>query len=276
MTNKRILTIQDISCVGQCSMTVALPVLSAWGLETCVLPTEVLSTHTGFGKPVVVHLDDALGQIWRHWQTHQITFDAIHTGYLGSTAAVQAAIDILDRFLAPGGICIADPAMADNGRIYGGLEDGYAKAVGALCRRADVILPNWTEASILAGVPYQEDTGEETVRRTLEQIGHPCIVLTGLPSGQNEMEMILKEHGNYSVFRHSRVEGRFSGTGDLFAACFTGALMKGFPKDKAVALAGELTSHCVRNTAADPAHWYGLRFESILPEICNLSLLGRE
>jgi len=270
MNNRRVLTIQDISCVGQCSMTVALPVLSAWGLETCVLPTAILSTHTGgFGRPAVVHLDNDLEKIWRHWQENQIIFDAILTGYLGTTAAVQAAADILDRFLAPGGISIVDPAMADNGRMYAGLDETYARAVGALCRRADVILPNWTEASILAGVPYQEETWEETVRTVLEQLNHPCIVLTGLPTGQNDIEVILKERGVYSSFRHSRVDGHFSGTGDLFAACFTGALLHGADKREAMRLAGSLTSCCVQITAAAPAHWYGLRFEAILPRICG-------
>jgi len=272
MNNRRVLTIQDISCVGQCSMTIALPVLSAWGLETCVLPTAVLSTHTGgFGKPVVVHLDDTLEKIWRHWQENQITFDAILTGYLGTTAAAQAAADILERFLAPGGISIVDPAMADNGRMYAGLDETYARAVGALCRRADVILPNWTEASILSGVPYRETAEEESIRQTLEQLGHPCVILTGLPAGEHELMISVRERGTYSSFRHRRVEGHFSGTGDLFAACFTGALMRGMDKGEAAQLAGELTSSCVQYTAADPAHWYGLRFESILPRICQLA-----
>ena len=272
MKNMRILTIQDISCVGQCSMTVALPVLSAWGLETCVLPTAVLSTHTGgFGTPVVVRLDTSMEKIWRHWQENQITFDAILTGYLGTAAAAHAAADILDRFLSPGGISIVDPAMADNGRMYMGLDESYAQAVGALCRRADVILPNWTEAAILSGVPYHGVAGREEVRQTLERLAHPCVILTGLPAGEDEMEVVVKERGMYSFFRHRRIEGRFSGTGDLFAACFTGALMQGMDKREAAKLAGFLTSCCVKNTASDPAHWYGLRFESILPQICQFA-----
>ena len=156
MAYKRILTIQDISCVGQCSMTVALPILSACGHETCILPTALLSTHTGgFGKPVVVHFDDVLDGMWRHWQENSIAFDAILVGYLGSVEAVKTAGKIMDTMLAPGGISIVDPAVADHGKRYSGLSEEYARAMEGLCRRADIILPNVTEAAMFTGIPYR-------------------------------------------------------------------------------------------------------------------------
>ena len=155
---RRVLTMQDISCVGQCSTTVALPILSACGLEACILPTALLSTHTGgFGKPAVVHFDGALTDIWHHWQENGITFDAILVGYLGSLAAVKAAGEIIDRLLAPGGVAIVDPAMADNGKLYSGFDEDYVRAIGSLAGKADIILPNVTEAAILSGLPYQEN-----------------------------------------------------------------------------------------------------------------------
>ena len=118
MAYKKILTIQDISCVGQCSMTVALPVLSACGHETCILPTALLSTHTGgFGKPAVVHFDGALDSMWNHWREQNITFDAILVGYLGSVGAVETTCRIMDELLTPGGVAIVDPAMADHGKL---------------------------------------------------------------------------------------------------------------------------------------------------------------
>ena len=150
MAYKRILTIQDISCVGQCSMTVAMPILSACGHETCILPTAVLSTHTGgFGKPVVQHLE--VDGMWKHWKEQGITFDAILVGYLGSIAAIEMVSEILDKMLAPGGISIVDPAMADHGKRYSGLSEEYAREMEALCRRADIILPNVTEAAMFTG-----------------------------------------------------------------------------------------------------------------------------
>ena len=127
MNCKRILTIQDISCVGQCSMTVAMPILSACGHETCILPTAVLSTHTGgFGKPAVAHLDGILEAMWKHWKENDIAFDAIYTGYLGSVAAVETAMALSEKMLAPGGVLIVDPAMADHGKRYSGLDEAYA------------------------------------------------------------------------------------------------------------------------------------------------------
>ena len=148
---RRVLTMQDISCVGQCSTTVALPILSACGLEACILPTALLSTHTGgFGKPAVGHFDGALTDIWHHWQENGITFDAILVGYLGSLEAVKAAGEIIDRLLAPGGVAIVDPAMADNGKLYSGFDEDYVRAIGSLAGKADIILPNVTEAAIFA------------------------------------------------------------------------------------------------------------------------------
>ena len=133
MGYKRTLVIQDISCVGQCSMTVALPILSVCGHETCILPTALLSTHTGgFGKPAVVHFDDALEGMWRHWKENGITFDAILVGYLGSVAAVGTAGRIIDNLLAPDGIAIVDPAFGDHGRWYSGLTREYAQAAGRI------------------------------------------------------------------------------------------------------------------------------------------------
>lgn len=253
-------------------MTVALPVLSAWGHETCVLPTAVLSTHTGgFGTPEIVHFDGELKKIWRHWQQNGITFDAILTGYLGSVAAVDAAADIVDRLLAPGGICLVDPAMADHGRMYSGLNEAYAQAVGALCRRADIILPNITEAAILTGTPWQKDWDGETIRQMLSKLQHPCVILTGGKPSEREMENYLWKQRRLYSFRHPCVPGSFSGTGDLFAACFTGALLHGLDIGKALEIAGELTEKCAQNTANHPAHWYGIRFETILPDICGVS-----
>ena len=142
MSYKRILTIQDISCVGQCSLTVALPVLSACGHETCVLPTALLSTHTGgFGKPAVVPLSNTLPEIVEHWKENGITFDLILTGYLGSVSAIQTAMRVMDTMLSPGGLCVVDPAMADHGRLYSGFDGEDVREMKMLCDRAHVILP---------------------------------------------------------------------------------------------------------------------------------------
>ncbi len=271
MAYKRILTIQDISCVGQCSMTVAMPILSACGHETCILPTALLSTHTGgFGRPAVLHLDDALGDIWRHWKEQGITFDAILTGYLGSVTAIETAAQIIGTLLAPGGVSIVDPAMADHGKLYSGFDETYARAMEKLCRRADIILPNITEAAMLSGIPYREDLSEDYVAELLDALDHKCVVLTGVGFRPEETGIVIREGERRQHYRHSRVDRSYHGTGDIFAACFTGALMQEKPLYEAVKIAGDFTRQCIENTYSAPAHWYGVKFETALPELIRI------
>jgi len=271
MAYKRILTIQDISCVGQCSMTVALPILSACGHETCILPTAVLSTHTGgFGKPAVTHLADNLDAMWHHWQENDITFDAVLVGYLGSTAAVKAAGEIMDKLLAPGGISIVDPAMADHGKRYSGLSGEYAEEMEALCRRADILVPNVTEAAMFARMPYEAQPEESYIRLLLEKLEHPNVILTGVGYEEGQTGVIVYKDGQLWHYTHSRIGKNCSGTGDIFAACFTGALMQGREQRDAVKIAADFVCRSIEETVKAPAHWYGVKFEAALPELIRL------
>ena len=155
---KKILTIQDISCVGQCSLTVALPILSACGVETCVLPSAVLSTHTaGFTGFTVRDLSDDMPAIKNHWLKEGIRFDAIYTGYLGSTQQIDYVADIFAETAAEGCVKVVDPAMADNGKLYPAFDEVYVEGMKGLCAKADYVLPNITEACFLAGVEYRTE-----------------------------------------------------------------------------------------------------------------------
>ena len=271
MAYKRILTIQDISCVGQCSMTVAMPILSACGHETCILPTAVLSTHTGgFGKPAVVHLGDYADTMWRHWQEQGITFDAILVGYLGSISAVETAGKILDALLAPGGVSIVDPAMADHGKRYSGLSEEYASAMETLCRRADIMLPNVTEAAMMAGIPYREDLDEDYIRMLLERLDHPRVVLTGVGYTKGQTGVLVKSGDILFHYTHPKLGQSYHGTGDMFAASFTGALMQEKTLEESVRIAADFTCQCIANTARNPAHWYGVKFETALPDLMRM------
>lgn len=265
MSYKRILTIQDISCVGQCSMTVALPVLSAWGLETCVLPTAVLSTHTGgFGQPVVTHLDGAMEATARHWQENGITFDAILVGYLGSIPAVKAAGEILDALLAPGGRAIVDPAMADHGKLYAGFDQDYVQAVRALCRKADILIPNLTEAAMLTEMPVREIMEKDYVNQILDRFGEKTLILTGAGFEKGETGVLVSTSSSRRHYAHKLAGGPHSGTGDLFAACFTGALVQGREVFEAAKLAADFVCQVVGQTENAPAHSYGIQFEPVL------------
>lgn len=271
MSYKRVLTIQDISCVGQCSGAVALPVLSVCGCETCILPPVVLSTHTGgFGTPAVQHLAQFLPQAIAHWQRQQILFDVIYTGYLGSMAAIEQAKEIMDQLLAPGGIIIVDPAMADHGRLYTGFDEAYARAMTDLSRRADVVLPNITEAAMMTGLPYRESFDDTYIQALLQGFENPNMVLTGVGFRPGETGVAIRSNGIVSGFQHPRIEQSFHGTGDLFASCFTGALANGKPVPRAAQIASEFTLRCIENTHADPAHWYGVKFETALSYLLEL------
>ncbi len=271
MAYKRILTIQDISCVGQCSMTVALPILSACGHETCILPTALLSTHTGgFGKPAVVHFDNVLEEMWRHWQRNGIAFDAILVGYLGSVYAVETASKIIAEMLAPDGISIVDPAMADHGKLYSGFDENYAMAMKALCHQADIILPNITEASILSGLPYQETLQESYVKDLLDGLNHPCVILTGVGYQEGQTGIVIREGCNQFHYTHPKLGQSYHGTGDMFAACFTGALMQGKTRYDSVKIAGDFVCKSIENTEKNPAHWYGVKFETALPDLIRM------
>ena len=271
MAYKRILLMQDISCVGQCSTTVAFPILSVCGHETCIFPTAVLSTHTGgFGKPVVVHLDEQLDAFRKHWKENQITFDAILVGYLGSEAAIDVAEAVIDEMLSPGGISIVDPAMADHGKRYSGLSEAYAEKMEQLCRKADIILPNVTEAAMFSGMEFREQVDPEYIGQLLDQLQHSCVVMTGVGYREGETGIMLRDGKTDTHITHNRVDRNFHGTGDMFAACFVGALMQGKTKPEAIRIAGDFVLQSILNTVEAPVHWYGVKFETALPKLIQM------
>jgi len=270
MSYKRILTVQDISCLGQCSLTVALPVLSACGHETCIIPSAVLSTHTGgsFKGYTFRDLGEDIPAIRTHWQRQGVRFDAIYTGYLGSTSQAAYVAEIMDSLLRPGAKIIVDPAMADNGRLYAGFDAEYAAAMGRLCKKADVILPNITEACLLTGHDYRENCDEKYIDALLSgllALGCPNVVLTGVSFSPDYTGVVVCEGGKKSDYRHPRIPRMFHGTGDVYAASFTGGWLRGMSLTEAARIAADFTVRSIENTLDDPEHWYGVKFETALP-----------
>lgn len=268
---KRVLTIQDISCVGQCSMTVALPILSACGQETCVLPSAVLSTHTGgFAGFTFRDLTEDIPAIWQHWKKENIDFDYIYTGYLGSTLQIQYVKDLFNAMKTDKCCTVVDPAMADNGKLYYGFDEVYAAAMTQLCAEADVMIPNITEACFMTGHPYQETYDEAYIDALLEKLcalGHGTVVLTGVGYAPNETGVIICKAGERTHYTHEKIDKSYHGTGDCFASAFVGAMASGLPLDRAAAVAAEYISLCIRKTYDDPNHWYGVKFETALGQL---------
>lgn len=271
MAYQKILTIQDISCVGQCSLTVALPILSACGMETCILPSAVLSTHTaGFSGFTVRDLTDDIHGIRAHWEKEGIRFNAIYTGYLGSTKQIDDVQEIFDTMLTENGAKIVDPAMADNGKLYPAFDMDYVEAMKGLCFGADILLPNITEACFLTDMPYQETYDRAYIEDLLAKMtaaGAKTVVLTGVSYEEGKTGVVVYENGSYSYYEHRKIAKGCHGTGDVYASAFVGAYLNGKTAYEAARIAADYTVKCIENTQDDPAHWYGVKFETALGDL---------
>lgn len=268
----KVLSVQDISCVGQCSLTVALPVLSACGVEACPLPTALLSTHTGgYGAPHVRDLTDDMPAVAAHWKEAGITFDVISCGYLGGTAQLIRTARILDGLLAPGGKLIFDPAMADHGKLYSGIDGGFVEAAKGFCAGAYCILPNVTEACLLTGTEYREDYDEAWIgglMDKLEQLGSANVVLTGVSYDPDTTGVMLGGRAGRHYVSHQRLPESFFGTGDAFAAAFAGAAARRVPLKDAASFAAKFTLTCVADTVAEGSR--NLVFQKRLGRLAEL------
>lgn len=274
MDYKRILTIQDISCVGQCSLTVALPILSACGIECAVLPSAVLSTHTaGFTGFTFRDLADDMPAIKDHWVKEGIRFSAIYTGYLGSIPQTYYVADIFAATGDENCVKVVDPAMADNGKLYPIFDDAYVQAMKKLCGKADYILPNITEASFLTGLPYKTEYDRsyiDALLAGLTALGCKNVILTGVSYVPGRTGVVVYENGSYAYYEHELLPNSCHGTGDIYASAFVGAFMRGKSAYDAAAIAANYTMECIRCTASLENHWYGAAFEPVLGKLIEV------
>lgn len=272
----KILTIQDISCYGQCSITVALPVVSAFGIETAVLPSAVLSTHTsGFTDYTVRDLTEDLPAIRRHWESEGILFDAIYTGFIASAEQLNYIKDIIDSRLKPDGLVFVDPAMADHGEFYNGFDQDFADRMGELCKLGDYILPNTTEACYILHRPWKEQFTKEEMLEMAEELSQftkRYVILKGYENDNNELGMIVfdKNDGSTEIVYNDRVDYVSHGTGDVFASSFVGSIMVGKSPYQSAKIAGEFTKMAIEKTIGDETHTYGVKFEQAIPNLYEL------
>ena len=273
MKYNRILTIQDISCLGQCSMTVALPILSACGQETCIIPSAVLSTHTGgFSFPTIRDISMDIPAIAAHWQRENVAFDAIYTGYLGTKEQINDVARVFDTMLRPNGKIIVDPAMADHGKLYRGFDMAYAQAMAELCKKADVILPNLTESCLMTGCEYRETYDESYICDVLSRLhgmGMKKVVLTGVSYCPEETGVVLSDGASQYYYRHQKLARSYHGTGDIYASAFVGSWIGGKTMEEAVKIAADYACECIKATIGDDSHWYGTKFEAALPYLID-------
>lgn len=273
---KRIMTIQDISCVGKCSLTVALPIISAAGVEASVLPTAVLSTHTAFSKFTFRDLTDEITPISETLKELKIGFDAIYTGYLGSFEQLELVGKFIDDFKARDTVVLIDPVMADNGKLYKGFTEEFAAAMAKLCAKADIVVPNITEASFMLGIPYKEKYDEPYIKEILKKLtglGCPIAALTGISFSDDKIGVYGYNSTNDTYFSYfnEKLNASFHGTGDVYASAALGAIMRGISVEDSLAIAVDYTLECMKKTLNDPDHrFYGVNFESAIPHYINL------
>lgn len=271
---KRIVSIQDISCFGKCSLTVALPLLSSMGVETVILPTAVLSTHTMFSGFTVHSLDSELPKILKHWKELNLQFEAIYTGYLASREQIQFVKDFFHAFSDSHPLRFVDPAMADNGKLYVGFPEDFPKAMAELCAEADIIVPNLTEAALMTGMDYcteyQEDYIQELLRRLASLGTKKAVVLTGVSveRGMSGVYGYDVERQEFFSFSHERLSRSYHGTGDIFASVTVGGLENGLSLPEALRLAADYTKDCIEETMKhEPEKGYGINFELVIPKL---------
>lgn len=262
---KRIAVMQDLSCLGKCSLTVILPVISAMGVECAVLPTAVLSTHTAFPSPAVTGLSDFAMQVMDHWNTIGAQFDGILTGYLANPAQVRLAERLMDEFAGDGTKIIVDPAMGDHGKLYAGLPEEMIPAMAALCRRADLCLPNLTEGALMAGLTPENRADPDYCRRIAHALldqGCKAVLLTGAEPGPGKLGFFYADGSREFRTGIDRLPRNCHGTGDLFAAVMAGGLMRGLTPERSGEIAMELIVRSIEATGAD-SRW-GVAFEGEL------------
>lgn len=261
---KRICTMQDLSCVGQCSLTVALPILSRYGIETCVLPTAVLSNHTQFKSWSYLDLTDEIPNIYREWANSGISFDGFVLGYLGKRRLMKLAEELFDRFGNEGAPVVIDPVFADDGKLYSGFDEQYVREMAKLIARADIIDPNVTEACFLTDTPYQADHGKEFAQELavkLSQLTPATVIITGVEFDGDIGELIYS-HGSCTYVMLPKLDAKYHGTGDIFTSVMSAHYFAGETLAASCLKAGQFVADCMRGT--DKAHFYGVNFEKQL------------
>jgi len=278
---KRVITIQDISCVGKCSLTVALPIISAAGVETSILPTAILSTHTGgFTGYTFRDLTDDVVPIADHWESLGLHADALYTGYLGSEHQIDLMLDLFDRFRSEDTVVMVDPAMADQGKLYPAFDEHFAHHMADLCARADIIVPNLTEAAYILDRPYVESGYDRSfIEQTLvalSDLGPSKVVLTGVSLEEGRLGAAAwdRDAQRFDYAFADRIDGYYHGTGDVYSSALLAAIMNGRSLAEAIRIAVDFTVGSIRRTfEAGTEARYGVDFEEELPAL--IRMLGR-
>lgn len=277
MHQKRIAAIHDISGIGKCSLTVAIPILSVAGLECCALPTAVLSNHTGGFKDFTFKdLTSDILPIVNRWKEEGFSFDAVYSGYLGSIEQVDILIQCIELLKDSETLVVVDPVMGDNGSLYKSFSPEFPLKMTELCKKADVITPNITEACLMLGKEYKKPPyNKEYIEELLIGLAKLCkktVVLTGVCMDSEHLGAAALDTAtgkiSYSFERY--IKGMHHGTGDVFSSVLVSALVLGRDIQTAIDAAVKFTGMAIQNTAEYKELWYGVNFEGVLTKLPGL------
>ncbi len=272
---KRLVTIQDISCLGKCSLTVALPIISAMGIETAVIPTAVLSTHTMFKRFTFRDLSSDILEIAKHWKEENINFEAIYTGYLGSIEQIEMLKDFFKQFKTDNNFIFIDPVMGDNGKLYTGFNRQFALEMKELCKMADIVVPNLTEASYMLEREYNEKYTEEEIKEILIELtnlGPKYAILTGVSFKENDLGVMAynKETNKFFTYFRDKIPTKYHGTGDVFSSTLVGAILNNNSLEEALKIAVDYVWETIYDTyLIKKEDAYGVNFESKIPYLID-------
>lgn len=260
---KRILTVQDLSCIGKCSLTVALPIISVLGIEACALPTALLSNHTAFKDFSFFDLSQQAKEITKKMSSFE--FDGIYAGYLGNIELIDTVCSLVDAH--PHSIILVDPVMGDNGKLYTGFTQEYPEKMRKLCAKADYIVPNITEASLLLKKPIDN---VYLAAKELCEFGPDVSIITGVTSNNKTGAVAYKKSTDeFFECYHSTIPRSSHGTGDIFASVFFAKIINGSSIFNALSTAVDFTCASIEQTLDDKNCWYGVNFEKVLSMLLN-------
>lgn len=267
---KRIVTIQDISCIGKCSLTVALPIISSVGIETAIIPTTILSTHTAFKGFTFRDLSSDIPLISEHWNKEKFNFDAIYTGYLGNEEQIDKIKVFINNFNTKDNFILIDPAMADNGKLYVGFDNKFVLKMKELCSLGDIIVPNLTEACLLLGIKYKASFSVNEIKDMLYKLSKLSnkVVITDIKIG-NKIGVMSYDGNEYFSYFRTRIDVKYHGSGDVFASSLVGCLCNDISLSKALRIAVDYTWECIKETYKYNKKAYGLNFESKIQYYIN-------
>ena len=263
---KKVITIQDISCVGKCSLTVALPIISAAGIETAIIPTTILSTHTAFKDFTFRDLSSDIPLIEQHWLKEKFSFAAIYTGYLGNVEQIEMVKHFINSFNNKNNFILIDPAMADNGHLYTGFDQPFVKKMKELCDMGDIIVPNLTEACLLLDIKYKEKFSNKEIKEMLKELSKKVknVVITDISIG-NKIGVMSYDGKEYFSYFRTKIPVKYHGSGDVFASSLVGALSNNISLNNSLKIAVDYTWESIKETYKEDKNAYGLNFETKIP-----------